>query len=95
MSSIPLLHTPDEAAEILRCKPSWLKEQARKRRIPFTFIGGAYRFTNAHLEQIIRQFEQQPEDLGPAAAPRRKKTAEAATTGVAQLRARPPKRRAS
>ncbi|MCO5973753.1 helix-turn-helix domain-containing protein [Actinoallomurus soli] len=49
MSTTPLLHTPDEAAEKLRCKPSWLKEQARKRRIPFTFIGGAYRFTDAHL----------------------------------------------
>jgi excisionase family DNA binding protein len=54
------VHTLDEAAAILRVKPSWLERQAAARKIPFTMLGGAYRFTADHLAAIIRQFEQQP-----------------------------------
>ncbi|TDE09339.1 DNA-binding protein [Jiangella asiatica] len=54
------LYTPDEAADLLRCKASWLKEQARLRRIPFTLVAGAYRFTVDHLIQIIENNEHLP-----------------------------------
>ena len=54
------VHTLDEAAIILRVKPSWLERQAAARKIPFTMLGGSYRFTADHLTAIIRQFEQRP-----------------------------------
>ena len=43
------VHTLDEAAAILRVKPSWLERQAAARKIPFTMLGGSYRFTSDHL----------------------------------------------
>jgi excisionase family DNA binding protein len=54
------VHTLNEAAAILRVKPSWLERQAAARRIPFTMLGGSYRFTAEHLAAIVRQYEQQP-----------------------------------
>jgi excisionase family DNA binding protein len=54
------VHTLDEAAVILRVKPSWLERQAAARRIPFTMLGGSYHFTAEHLLAIIRQFERRP-----------------------------------
>jgi excisionase family DNA binding protein len=54
------VHTLDEAATILRVKPSWLERQAAARKIPFTMLGGSYRFTPDHLIAIIRQFERRP-----------------------------------
>jgi excisionase family DNA binding protein len=54
------VHTLDEAAAILRVKPSWLERQAAARKIPFTMLGGSYHFTADHLIAIIRQFEQLP-----------------------------------
>jgi len=52
------VYTLDEAAAILRVKPSWLERQAAARKIPFTMLGGSYRFTSDHLTAIIRQFER-------------------------------------
>jgi hypothetical protein len=54
------VHTLDEAAVILRVKPSWLERQAALRKIPFTMLGGSYHFTSDHLIAIIRQFERRP-----------------------------------
>ncbi len=54
------VHTLTEAATILRVKPSWLERQAAARRIPFTMLGGSYRFTAEHLTAIVRQYEQRP-----------------------------------
>jgi len=48
------VHTLDEAAVILRVKPSWLERQAAARRIPFAMLGGSYRFTAEHLSAIVR-----------------------------------------
>lgn len=56
----PEIHTLDEAAAILRVKRSWLERQAAGRRIPFTMLGGAYHFTSAHLEAIVRIHERMP-----------------------------------
>ena len=54
------LYTKEEAAEILRVKKSWLERQAAARKIPFTMLGGGYRFTTVHLSAIIRMHEQTP-----------------------------------
>jgi excisionase family DNA binding protein len=54
------VHTIDEAAAILRVKPTWLERQAAARKIPFTMLGGSYHFTSDHLITIIRQFERRP-----------------------------------
>jgi excisionase family DNA binding protein len=56
----PTLYTTEEAAEILRVKKSWLERQAAARKIPFTMLGGGYRFTTVHLSAIIRMHEQTP-----------------------------------
>ena len=47
------VYTIDEAAVILRVKPSWLERQAAARKIPFTMLGGSYRFTADHLAAIV------------------------------------------
>ena len=53
----PTLYTAEEAAEILRVKKSWLERQAAARKIPFTVLGGSYRFTSAHLAAIVKELE--------------------------------------
>ncbi|MEV8513450.1 hypothetical protein [Dactylosporangium sp. NPDC051484] len=63
-----------------------MKEQARKRRIPFAWIGGSYRFTDEHLAEIIRLFEVRPEaerSATPRAAP---------APAIGSLKARRPRR---
>ena len=45
---------------MLRCSQWWVKEQARRRRIPYCWIGGSYRFTDGHLVEIARLFEVRP-----------------------------------
>ncbi|WP_433055514.1 helix-turn-helix domain-containing protein [Dactylosporangium sp. CS-033363] len=84
-----MLHRPAEVAKILDCSEWWVKEQARKRRIPFTWIGGSYRFTDEHLAEIIRLFEVRPQEVRPA-TPR----AAPANPMVGPLRARKPRRAA-
>jgi excisionase family DNA binding protein len=56
----PTIHTLDEAAAILRVKPSWLERQAAARKIPFTMLGGSYHFTSEHLTAIVAMHENQP-----------------------------------
>ena len=54
------VHTLAEAASILRVKPSWLERQAAARKIPFTMLGGSYRFTSQHLALIVALYESLP-----------------------------------
>jgi excisionase family DNA binding protein len=54
------LYTTEEAAEILRVKKSWLERQAAARKVPFTMLGGSYRFTSVHLSAIVKMHEQAP-----------------------------------
>lgn len=61
----PILYRPAEVAEMLGCSEWWVKEQARNRRIPFSWIGGSYRFTDEHVAEIFRLFEERP-NLGSA-----------------------------
>jgi len=55
-------HRPADVARMLRCSEWWVKEQARKRRIPYSWIGGSYLFTDEHVAEIIRLFEVRPTD---------------------------------
>jgi hypothetical protein len=86
-------YRPAEVARMLRCSEWWIKEQARKRRIPYSWIGGSYLFTEEHIAEIVRLFEVRPvEETAPMspvkAAPR--PLAENGSSGV--LRARTPRR---
>jgi excisionase family DNA binding protein len=55
-----VIYTAAEAAAILRVKESWLERQAAARKIPFTMLGGAYRFTAEHLAAIVCINEKRP-----------------------------------
>ena len=87
-------YRPAEVARLLRCSEWWVKEQARRRRIPFCWIGGSYLFTEEHIAAIVRMFEIQPNDPGPATGAARTVRPSAAPAGdvSSRLRARPPRR---
>jgi excisionase family DNA binding protein len=94
------LYTAAEAAEILKVKKSWLERQAAARKIPFTMLGGAYRFTDRHLATIIQIHEMMPAPSGNvrdrrSRSRRARKPAPAAANGVAPLRPRPSDRQPS
>jgi hypothetical protein len=55
-----VFHRPADVAAMLRCSEWWVKEQARRRRIPYCWIGGSYLFTDAHVAEIVRVFEVRP-----------------------------------
>jgi excisionase family DNA binding protein len=59
-NTVLVVYTLDETASILRVRKSWLERQAASRKIPFTMLGGAYRFTDAHLAEIVRMHEKLP-----------------------------------
>lgn len=93
------IHTKEEAAEILRVKVSWLERRAAARQIPFTMLGGAYRFTDAHLAEIVRLNEQGALSTPAAPASRRRPRRrpvqpEAHKGGFVPLRPRPTARKA-
>lgn len=91
---MPALLTADEAATVLRVKASWLERQAAARKIPFTMLGGCYRFTVGHLRRIVEIYEEHP--AVPSQEPsvlderrtRRRASPDARST-VTPLRARP------
>jgi hypothetical protein len=90
-------YRPAEVARMLRCSEWWVKEQARQRRIPYSWIGGSYLFTAEHVAEIIRRFEVRPEpvaDTVPAVVPARRARASDPDSGgdLVQLRARTPRR---
>ncbi len=90
----PALYTAAEAAEILRVKQSWLEHQAAARKIPFTMLGGAYKFTADHLAAIVQMHEKMPSPSGSgrdgrSRSQRIRKPVQAAGSGVAPLRPRP------
>lgn len=89
----PGVYTPDEAAAILKVSADWLKRRAAARKIPFTMLGGSYRFSGEHLKEIVRLHEQLPGNRGDQSARSRRiprsARRQAATGEVAQLRPRP------
>lgn len=93
--ALPPVYLPSDIAKALHCSEWWVKEQARRGRIPFTKPAGSYRFTAEHFAEIMRIFESRPAEShgAPARAkqvPRRR--AATATTSVTSLRARTPRR---
>lgn len=91
----PVLHRAADVARILGCSEWWVKEQARKRRIPYSFIGGSYRFTDQHIIEIVKLFEVRPDEPGESAPlPRRAAAQGRADDGRASRRlvARTPRR---
>lgn len=99
-----MVHTPEAAAEIIGggCKPSWLREQARLRRIEFTFIAGKYGFTDEQCAAIVASRTVPPRSAAPAAAPGRRRGREtvpvpprAGTVTVLRARQPRPRQRAS
>ena len=95
-SDEPIFYLPREVAQILKCSEWWVKEQARRHRIPFCWIGGGYRFTPAHLAEIARLFEHKatPAEVIAIEAPRGRRKRQPNQTSVdpAQLVARLPPR---
>ncbi|MEU9005492.1 DNA-binding protein [Streptomyces sp. NPDC048551] len=100
---LPRLFGPDEIATALGCSAWWVRDRARRRLIPFTYVGGAYRFTTAHLAEIISLHEERPagaahpaEMAVPArtASPPQARSAPRAGTSLpgTKLKARPPRR---
>jgi hypothetical protein len=61
-------YRPAQVAQMLQCSEWWVKEQARHRRIPYSWIGGSYLFTEQHIAEIVRLFEVRP-NADTAAAP--------------------------
>jgi excisionase family DNA binding protein len=93
---LPPVYLPRDIAKALHCSEWWVKEQARKGRIPFSKVGGSYRFSADHFDEIMRIFEKRPvEPLNVAAdlvpVPRRPTQTKPAES-VAKLTARTPRR---
>ncbi|MGQ7750316.1 helix-turn-helix domain-containing protein [Streptomyces sp. WC2508] len=93
------LYRPEEVAAALGCSAWWVKDRARRRQIPFARVGRAYRFTAAHLAEIIRLHEERPTVAArppapgaPPAAPARRSGAPESAAPSSRLRARPPRR---
>ena len=83
------VHTLNEAAVILRVKPSWLQRRAAARKIPFTMLGGAYHFTAEHIAEIVRINEKLPAATREPRAARRTAQERQGDETVTLLRSRP------
>ena len=79
---------------MLRCSEWWIKEQARNRRIPFSWIGGSYLFTEEHIAEIVRLFEARPslDSASPAGLPVNSKADPKGGPPRIRLKARQPRR---
>ncbi|WP_079086694.1 helix-turn-helix domain-containing protein [Streptomyces silvensis] len=97
-SAFPRLYVPEEVAAVLGCSAWWVKDRARRRLIPFTRVGRAYRFTGEHLAEIIRMHEARPAALqqhraaARASKPPTPQPSPPSAAPAARLRARPPRR---
>lgn len=91
--SLPAVYLPRDIAKALHCSEWWVKEQARKGRIPFIKPAGSYRFTAEHFAEIVRTLESRPAEVGAVAAstPRRRHDA-VVSAPVSRLTARRPRR---
>lgn len=57
-ATLPRLHTPAAAAQLLSVPESWLRRKAGLRLIPCTFLGKHLRFSDADLAAIIENGAQ-------------------------------------
>ncbi|GAA3771554.1 helix-turn-helix domain-containing protein [Streptomyces chiangmaiensis] len=98
-AALPHLYRPEEVAEALGCSAWWVKDRARRGLIPHARIGRSYRFSDAHLAEIVRMNEERPDPQphrpqrpsGPA-APRVARPQDEGAPPTVRLRARPPRR---
>lgn len=93
--NLPLTYSPAEVAEALDCSEWWVKEQARRRRIPFIRSGSGYRFTRTHVEEIFHILEERPDQTNTSentATPIHRRSFVTFDVPAAQLRARRPRR---
>jgi len=95
--ALPPLYSAGQVAKALGCSAWWVKEQARRRRVPFTLVGGSYRFTEEHFAEIISVFEERPAGsppapAGPARPSQPRAAPPAAARAPARLTARTPRR---
>jgi excisionase family DNA binding protein len=58
--STPQLHTPAEAARILKVPESWLRKKAAARVIPCTFVGKHLRFSDEDIAEIVQAGARRP-----------------------------------
>lgn len=58
----------EDAARLLGCSAKWLAEQCARRRVPHSIIARRIRFTDEHIEAIIRLFEVPMADIPAALA---------------------------
>ncbi|WP_174545658.1 helix-turn-helix domain-containing protein [Nocardiopsis dassonvillei] len=79
------VYTLTQVAGQLQIKESWLRARCEGREIPFTMLGGSYRFTEEHIEAIVRQYEQKP-------APRRAPYRPQAPASITRLEPKVPPR---
>lgn len=54
------LHTPTEAAKVLKVRESWLRAKATARAIPCTFVGKHLRFSDDDITEIMRAGARRP-----------------------------------
>lgn len=93
--ALPSLYLPSDIAKALHCSEWWVKEQARKGRIPFTKPAGSYRFTAEHFAEIMRIFESRPTERHDAPAPAKRaprRRAITTATSIPSLKAKTPRR---
>ncbi|WP_071812594.1 DNA-binding protein [Lentzea guizhouensis] len=91
----PKLHKPVDVAKRLGCSEWWVKEQARRRRIPYSWIGGRYLFTDAHINEIVLICEKRPVSVETPVTHQGESPRSVPSSGeqpVVRLRARPPRR---
>lgn len=74
-----ILHTPAEAATLLRVKESWLRRHAGQRTIASTMLGKHLRFSDADLAQIAENARRPPRQPRPGRRGHRSTTTRAAT----------------
>ncbi|WP_406373561.1 helix-turn-helix domain-containing protein [Streptomyces sp. NBC_00647] len=94
-NTLPPTYSPAEIAEALGCSEWWVKEQARRRRIPFIRSGSGYRFTRSHVEDIFHILEERPDQENKSedrATSTGRRTVTFFDAPVVQLRARRPRR---
>ncbi|MFF0293058.1 helix-turn-helix domain-containing protein [Kitasatospora sp. NPDC004614] len=99
--ALPTLFQPADVAKALGKSEWWVKEQARRGRIPFTKPGRAYRFTAEQVAEIVGLYEERPA-IAVVSKPRVASTGEPGKQSrdqqpsrpVTRLRARVPRRAA-
>ncbi|MFE5580246.1 helix-turn-helix domain-containing protein [Kitasatospora sp. NPDC056531] len=96
---LPTLFRPADVAKALGMSEWWVKEQARRGRIPFTRPGRAYRFTAEQVAEIVRMYEARPTIVAvsqaravAAAAPTKPTRDPQPSRSTTRLRARIPRR---